>query len=296
MAEVKARVVRDDGVEMTFGDGDWRIPNDGLEGWATLPLEVSSTELPSYDGAVVTSSRVSSQVRTVKAMARKKGANEELRARALKFFRPKSTYEVHLTYMGRTRWASGELMAFSASEGNVYRPAEVMFTILCPNPYLQSESNFGKDIAEVSPRFGFPLMLFLPVSEGSVPGFNVGGLVSQHVFAREVELSNDGDVPSGIRAVIRAKGDVTNPMLKVGNGYTRLIATLHENDEVALDNTTRPPRVTLNGENAMNLVDRNSSILNMSVEVGGTTMEYDADDGYQNMNVAVYYNKQYQGV
>lgn len=293
---VKARVVRDDGVEMTFGVGDWRIPNDGLENWSTLPLNVSSIEIPSYDGAIVTSSRVNSQDRSITAMARAKGRNEKLRAQAMSFFLPKREYEVHLTYMGRTRWTKGTLIGFKASEGNVYKPAEVTFTILCPNPYLQSEGNFGKDIAETAPRFGFPFMSFLPVEDGSIPGFNVGFIASKYEFSQNVELSNDGDVASGINAVIRAMGTVVNPRLDVGNGYIRILTTMQQGDELNLDATTRPPIVELNGANAMHLVDRKSSILNMMVEVGDTTIRYDADDGYQNMSVAVFFNKQYTGV
>lgn len=292
---VKARVVRDDGQEMSFGDNEWRIPNDGLENWATLPLEVSSTEIPSYDGGIITESRVKSQDRSITAVCRDKKM-DFWRSYALKFFLPGRDYEVHLTYKGRTRWAKGKLIGFKASEWNIYKPVEIVFTILCPNPYLQSEGNFGKDIAQVSPRFGFPFMSFLPVSEGSVAGFNKGFIVSKYEFDQEVNINNDGDVPSGIRAVVRAQGKVTNPRLDIGAGYIRILQTMQQGDELTLDATSRPPAVKLNGSNAMHLVDRESSILNMMVGVGETTISYDADDGYQNMSVAVYFNKQYTGV
>lgn len=295
IGDVKARVVRSDGQEMTFGDGTWRIPNDGLENWANLPYDVSSVEIPSYDGALVTSKRVSSVDRTVTAYCVKDDFQTQ-RAKAISFFNPKYTFEVHLTYMGRTRWCEGELCGFTASEGNIHKKPSVTFTILCPNPYLFSESNFGKDIAAIVGNFGFPFMSFLPKSAGSVGGTNVGFIASHHMFAKSVDISNDGDVSSGMRVVIRAKGDVVNPEVRIGGGYVRMLLTMHEGDEINLDASSRPPTVKYNGHNAMHLIDRKSSILNMVIDVGDTTVEYSADDGDQLMSVAVFFNKQYLGV
>lgn len=291
IGDVKARIVRSDGQELTLGDGDWRIPNGGLQNWSNLPYSVYSAEIPSADGAIVTSKRVSSVDRTITAICNSKNA-EALRARAVEFFNPKYSYEVHLTYMGRTRWCAGEQIGFKASQGNIYKKPEITWTILCPNPYLQSESNFGKDIAEIVPMFAFPWYSAIQATEH----VNEGAVVSVHSFAQSIEVTNDGDVASGMRIVIRATGDVTNPSIRLGEGYVRLITKLHQGDIVRLDVVSRPPVVTLNGANAMHLVDRESSILNLRIEVGDTTLEYDADDGYQNMSVSVYWNKQYLGV
>lgn len=295
VGDVKARIVRSDGQEMTIGDGDWRIPNDGLTNWANLSYNVYSAEIPSADGAIITSKRVASIDRTITAECR--GADPDaLRARAIWFFNPKYTYEVHLTYRGRTRWCSGEQIGFEASEGNMYKPPTLTWTILCANPYMQSESNFGKDIAEIVPMFAFPWWSALPVESGSLPITNEGAVVSVHTFAKSVDVTNDGDVPSGMRIVMRATGNVLNPSVRLGGGWVRIKKNLIQGDTVRMDVTSRPPVVTLNGENAMHLVDRESSILNLRIDVGDTTLEYDADDGYQNLSVSVYWNKQYLGV
>lgn len=295
VGDVKARIVRSDGQEMTIGDGEWRIPKDGLENWSNLPYNVFSAEIPSYDGAIVTGKRVNSVDRTIKAECCGSDPDSS-RARAIWFFNPKYSYEVHMTYRGRTRWCSGEQIGFQASEGNMYRKPTITWTILCPNPYMQSEDNFGKDIAEIAGRFGFPWVSFLPQEYGSVAGTNKYAVFSVHEFSQSVDVTNDGDVPSGLRVVIRAKGKVVNPSIRLGEGHVRLIATMQQGDEVVLNAVSRPPTVTYNGQNAMNLVDRNSSILNMRIDVGETTLEYDADDGYQSMSVSVFWNKQYLGV
>lgn len=295
IGDVKARIVRSDGQEMTIGNGEWRIPNDGLENWANLNYQVSSVELPSYDGALVTSKRVASIDRSIHAICNS-NEPEKARERAIRFFNPKFTFEVHMTYMGRTRWCKGEQIGFKASEGNVYKKPELYWTILCANPYMLSEGDFGKDIAQIIPMFGFPFVSFLPEEDGSAPGAPTGFLWSMHEFSQEVDISNDGDVPSGMVVTIRANGSVTNPLVKIGDGYIRIITPMEQGDEIVMDASSRPPKVMMNGENAMQKLDRNSSILDMMIEPGDTTIEYSADDGYQNMSVTVKFNKQYLGV
>lgn len=294
IGDVTARIVRSDGQELTLGDGDWRIPNDGLTNWANLPYTVSNIEIPSADGAQVTSKRVSAVDRTIKAVAYRIEDNEALRAAAIAFFNPKYSYKVYITYQGRTRWCEGEQYGFKASEGNMYEPTEITWTILCPNPYLRSVDDFGKDIAEVVPRFGFPFYSALPGSPAKV---NTGFIVAARKFEQNVSIRNDGDVPSAMRATIRAtNGVVVNPQLRIGDGYVRIIGKLESDDELYLDAEQRPPVLEINGKNAMQKLDRNSNILAMMIEPGDTEVSYGADDGEQYMDVLIRYNKQYLGI
>lgn len=295
--DVLVRIVRSDGQEMTLNDGKkWRLPKDALENFANLSYDVSSAEIPSYDGALVTSKRVSSVDRSIKAIAQFSERNAVLRAEAISFFNPKYTFDCHITYMGRTRWCSGEQIGFKCSEGNIYEPAEFEWTILCPRPYMLSEGNFGKDIADVVGKFGFPFMSFLPVSDGSVPGFNTGFVASVHEFAKTVYIDNDGDVESGMKVTIKAKDTVVNPLVRVGDAFIRIIKTITQGDVILLDASQRPPVVKYNGKNAMHLVDRRSTVLEMVIPTGITAIEYDADDGDQHMSVVVSYDKQYLGL
>lgn len=295
IGDVKARIVRSDGQELTIGDGNWRIPNDGLTNWANLSYNVFSSEIPAHDGAIITSKRVASVDRTIHAVC--KGHNpERLRMQAIRFFNPMYTFVVHMTYMGETRWCTGEQIAFMASEGNMYKPPEITWTILCPNPFLQSEDNFGRDIAEVLGMIGFPWVSFLPQEYGSIPEVNEWAIASEHVYARKVDIKNDGDVPSAMKIIIRAKNKVLNPSIRIGEGWVKVNVEMKRGDTIELDATSLPPSVTFNGKNAMHLVDRESSILNLQIPVGVSYIEYDADDGYQNISATVYYNKQYLGV
>lgn len=294
IGDVRARILRSDGRELTLGDGDWRIPNDGLTNWANLPYSVSSVEIPSSDGAQVTSKRISAVDRTIVAVSTSPGENGALRAAAIAFFNPKYTYRVYMTYLGRTRWCEGEQYGFKASEGNMYEPAQITWTILCPNPFMQSVDDFGKDIAEVMPRFGFPFFSALPESTVRV---NTGFITSNRKYEQNVAIRNDGDVASAMRATIKANGgEVANPSLTIGNGTVRVIAHMKPGDELYLDAEQRPPVLELNGENAMQRLDRDSTILSMLIEPGDTEVSYTADSGEQYMDVVIRYNKQYLGI
>lgn len=297
IGDVTARFVRDDGYELTLGDGTWRIPNDGLENWANLPYSVSTIDIPSYDGALVTSKRVGAVDRSVTAVVAAPSENESARYQAIAFFNPKHTFKCYLTYMGRTRWCEGELYGFKASEGNMYESVEIMVTLLCPNPYLKSVDDFGKDIAETIGHIGFPFMSFLPPEKGSIDGYNTGFITGLKTFSSVVELENDGDVPSGARVRMEFNGETFHPMLRIGDNVIKFDSLRCRNgDIIEIDTESRPPTVTYNGGNAMHLLSRDSNLMSLEIPVGGTEISYDAEGGYENMHVFFMYNKCYLGI
>lgn len=295
--DVVAHIYRSDGEEYILGNNDWRIPKNGLENWANLPYSVSSVEIPTQDGAIVTSKRVASVDRTITAEIENASLNAELRDEAIRFFNPKYSYDVHLTYLGRTRWCHGEQIGFKCSEGNMYERATLEWTILCANPFLQGEDDFGRDIAEVVPRFGFPFMSFLPIKDGSKDvGLNKGFLASKRVFNDHLDIDLKGDVPSPIRVVMQCDSPVKNPSVIVNRGYVKVLITLNQGDKLEIDATQRPPRVELNGQNIMHKVDRRSSITALMIDPGISTVRYDADDGEAYLHVVVHYTEQFLGI
>ena len=294
--DVVLRIVRDDGREFVIDGGDWLIESDGLEGWAELPHEVSTVDNAGYDGARVTSARVGAAERTVTAVTRVGADQPRLRAGAVSFFNPKHEFDAHLTYQGRTRWCHGVQSGFSCPTGNVFQRVEVTWTLLCPDPFLLSEDDFGEDIAEVRGRFGFPFRSAASVAAGAYGKVKRGFIASQRLWSPQVTVLNGGDVETWCRAVMVASGDVVNPSLHQGSDYVRLVDTLHAGDVLEIDFTGRPPRVLKNGASAMHLCDRTSSFTGMSMAPGDTTFSYSADSGEQLLSVTIYYNERYLGI
>lgn len=296
VGDVKFRFVRSDGQEMTFGDGQWRIPSDGLENWANLPIQVSSVEMPSYDGAFVTNKRVNSIDRSIRAVLSAPSENETVRPQVISFFNPKYSFDVYATYMGRERWCHGELAGFKASEGNIYVGIQIDVTILCPNPYLQSVEDFGKDIAKVTPMFGFPFMS-LKEPQGV---YEAGFIVGKREFAKTIQMYNDGDVASGVKITMTFDDRTQNPWVRInGNKVTFENAVYHE-QSILFDTTSLPPTVTSFGDgwsqNDMHELSKDSNLLGLKLEPGDNEIEYGAEEGEQNMHVNVVFTKQYLGI
>ena len=294
---VVVRIVRDDGREFVIDGGDWKLESDGLAGWAELSHEVSTVDNAGYDGATVTSSRVGLSERTVTAVSRQGSDAAAMRAYAVSFFNPKHEFDVHLTYQGRTRWCHGVQSGFSCPTGNVYQRVEITWTLLCPDPFLMSEGDFGKDIAEVVGKYGFPFSSCVQASGGAYGHvFSDGFIASKRQFSPIVEITNDGDVDTWCRAVLVASGEVVNPKLTQGDEYVRIVTTMEEGDEVVIDFTHRPPTVTLNGENAIHLCDRTSSFTGMRMKPGKVELGYGADSGENMLSVSVFYHERYLGI
>lgn len=287
MQDVVVRIVRSDGEELSVGSGtDWRIPSDGLENWANLPYEVEVAQNAYHDGGIVMKKRIGSVDRTITAEAADSSASAVLRERIVKFFNSKHSFTAHLTYQGRTRWCSGEQIGFACDAGNVHKPVRFSWTVLCPVPYLMSESDFGKDIARIEPMLVFPFVS--PVDEGFA--------WSAFSFAKNVSIDNTGDVETPFAVEIKALGQVVNPKIINGDKYIRIVDTLEKGDVLTVDMQSMPPRIRKNGANVINKADRMSSFTGMSFAVGDNTVSYSADRGDNNMSVSLRYNERYIGI
>ena len=291
--KVTFNIIRDDNESLLLDGEDWGIT--GLENWANLSHALSVTENANYDGGLITNNRVASIDRTIEARLKDSRLNERMRERILSFFNPKHEYEVHLEYQGMKRYCKGVQYGFSCDNGNVYQPITFSWTILCTQPYMLSEDNFGKDIANIDGYFGFPFVSLVK-SSATQHGYQTGFIAGAYSFSNVVDIVNDGDVETYLHVVIIANGPVTNPAIHKDGKYVKILDTLAQDDVVEIDFTKRPPSVTKNGENIINLSDRTSSFTGMQLDVGVNKISYGADDGENNMSVSVYFEKRYLGI
>ena len=283
MSQVLVKFIRNDGREFTLNNDDWKIPSNGLEGFGDFSNDITIVDNGIGDGGLFSSSRVPQRDRTISAKSRNKHLAEVVRAEATSFFRPKHTYKVYLTYMGRTRWAEGVVERFRLSTGNIHQPMELTVTLLFADPYLRSHEDFGQDIASVRGMAGFPYLCVR--TQGAPAGmFN---------YAAMVNISNDGDIEAYCKVVFRAKGTVLNPKLIINGRYVRILDQMQDGDITIIDFTANPPTVRKNGINIIGKCDRTSEFDNMALVIGDSTVQYDADDGTNMLSVSVYFNKLY---
>ena len=280
--EVSARFVRADARELIVDGEDWLLTS--IDGAAAPGYQIYSSDNAVGDGSIITGRRVAARDLQLAAIAMDVDSNAALRKAALSFFRPGVEYRIYLTYLGTTRWITGELTAFKAPNDRICLPQTFAAYFLCVAPYWQSVDDFGQDIAAITPCWGFPYM--------DHPTFGVRVAVAN--FAREVVFNYDGDVPSYFKATITCDGPVTNPKLIMGGSYIRVITEMQRGDVLSID--LQVDRVLLNGENVLVRVDRASNFTGMQMDVGENRVSFSADVGENDMHVVIYYNKQYLGV
>ena len=280
---VKIKFIRNDLKEFVIDGTDWAIPSTGIESLGIFENDISTVNNAIGDGGIKQSSRVPITDRTIEAKSRNPKNNEVLRDAAKRFFSPKRTYEVYVTYMGVTRWFEGEIKKFYIPPGNIHRSMSMAVTFLCVDPYWRSVENFGKNIAATIPMAAFP---FLCTSEQGVTA-------GRYNFAKNVAFENDGDVETNCRVEMTAKGEVTNPKVMINGGYVRVIDIMVEGDVIVIDFTKNPPTVKKNGVNYIGHCDRTSTFDEMAIPIGSTAVSFDADNGSNMLDVTFYYNKLY---
>lgn len=282
--EVIARIVRDDNAELVVDDTDWGLT--AIDGASAPTYEIFTEKNATGDGDTVTGKRVAARDLELEAAVRDTTYNSVLRDRAKRFFNPKHTYKVYLTYMGTTYWLAAELKSFSAPNAQLFKPQTWSVYFLAVEPFWQSVDDFGQDIAAITPRWGFPYM--------DHPRYGV--LVDLANFSRKVVFEYDGDTPAYPAITITADDEVINPKIVRDEYFVRLLDTLHKGDVVQISTNPRKIRITKNGENVLNKVDRASNFGGLQMQPGTNTVSYEADYGDNNLHVVLQYNKQYLGV
>ena len=280
--DVIARIVRSDEAELVVDETDWGLT--AIDGADAAKYELFTEKNGFGDGDTLTGKRVAARDLELNAAVMDAGRNAELRQRAKRFFNPKYTYRVYLTYMGTTAWVEAELEAFQAPSKQIDLPQEFSVYFLATDPYWKSVDDFGQDIAAITPRWGFPYM--------DHPDYGV--LVDIANFERSVNFIYDGDAPSYPVITLTADDRVTNPKIVNGSAFVRLIDELEKGDVVEL--STRPPRIEKNGQNVLNKVDRSSNFAGLAMQPGTNVYRYEADYGDNSLHVVIRYYKQYLGV
>lgn len=321
-------MVRDDGrgddnPRFEFDQDRWRVPSDGLDGFGGVEYDVSTQPYAQYDGSYLLSERVPETDRTIVAHAW--FDPREARAEAERFFIPRRQYEVHVTYMGRTRYFTGRQYAFELSTGNVWGRLELTWTCLSIDPMWFGEDEHSFDIVEAERKFRFPFLSFAervapqpggdeaedgpgPASapaqeaetgsefvERHIAGFLVG------VTSQRIRFENAGASVTYPRFDISATGDVANPSVTVEDesGETvcefGIAVTLHDGDLLVVDFSARPTTIELNGENVSHLVTAGSTLAT-GVEVGEFWVTWSAESGDASLHVVPSVRERYVSI
>jgi len=298
-------------IELTCNGKTLRMgPNEDIDitkvtGLESSELELSTSDNALVDGASVDGKKIKPRPIHIEASFRSNKNNPENRARVIQFFNPKYTGRALITNMGVSRNIEYELEGWTfGTTQNMDNKLRILVDLICPDPYMLNVDNFGKNMANISPLFAFPWRV-LPVRATDklnyppkARGLMLGGMtMGYRTLHKEVVLSNDGDVPTGVQIqFIATRGSVTNPKItNTGTGqFMRVKVVMQQGDVLLIDTNDRHQVITLNGVNCYQRIDRQSEPFQLAV--GDNYLEYDADGNYTNLDVNLFYTPKYLGV
>ncbi len=282
MSSLTVRFVRSDGRAFDI-DGETL----GLTAAAGLDkpnVEVFTQKAAVGDGDLVTGQRVGSRSLDFTAKVLRPALNDALRRVITSFFTGAQSYDIYIQREGARRYAADcRLDTLEIPTENVNRGMTVKLGFVMPEGYFRSADSFGRNLAGIEPRCGYPFAALA----------GVGRIYGSYSFAQVVYLQNDGDAVTYCRAVFTARGTVVNPKLIAGDGFVRVLCTLAEGDVLAVDGHTRS--VSLNGRKISPQLDRQSRFDGIVFALGTNAVGFTADLGSNMLDVYVYYNKRYMG-
>lgn len=280
---IKVSFVRNDG--KTFAIDDSVLGLVSARGLDEANVEVFTQKSAIGDGDIVTGQRVGSRTIEFEARLKNSALNEIVRRAATSFFTANRTYDVYVSRYGDPRYAAGcRLDNLACATENIHKPITIKVSLLMPEGYWLSVDSFGKNIAGITGRCGYPFI--------SQSGY--GRIYGTYEYAGTVYLDNDGDAEAYCKAVFIAQGTVTNPKLIAGSGWVRVKCTLNSGDVLIIDGKTKG--VTINGANAAAMLDKGSNFAGIVFGIGTNSIGFTADVGSNMLAVNVYYNKRYMGV
>lgn len=254
-----------------------------IEGIEASEYTISKLEC-NQDGSIVTSRRIEPREIVITGDIKKNNNEDINRKKIISFFNPKFDGVLMIKRNNEEKKISYTVSSFrfTNKKMNEFQQFEVILD--CANPYLESVDNFGKNIASITKQFTFPLVILA----------NKGKLMGYKTYNNNVQLLNDGDFETGLEVQIRANDSVSNPKITLNDTFIEINVDMQENDILIINTNQRHKSITLNGENIIQKINRQSSFFNL--QVGNNTMTYSSKEGYENMEVSVYFYKKYLGI
>lgn len=284
-----------DGARYQLGD---RLIETDIEGAGSVIIETFTAPRGIGHGDIITGSRIAARellIRSETLSSDDGTARREIDY----FFRVNQDYRIEISYKGTTRWIIGRLTVIDMPVINIYAPQVVELQFICANPLFRGMDTFNKNIANITPMWGWPIYspeeTYKP-DQGNpdwpyglfVTGWNITGVYD---FTKNVFATNDGEFPSPPRINVLAISQVENFQISKGNEeFLRVNTTMAQGDIMIIDFGAET--VTLNGNNIISLVDKDSIF--WQIDVGGSNISYTADVGENSLEVSVYYEQLYK--
>ena len=253
----------------------------GIEA-TSYTINTSNSE---QDGSTVTSVKVEPREITITGDIEKNDKELINRDNLIRFFDPKKEGKMYITRNNVKRKIKYMVSSLDFATNKMYDYID--FTLVLESteePYFSDAKNSGNYLTLISPQFTFPLAICPKKAMG------------YKTFKPVMPLVNDGDKETGIEIIVTAKrGKMDNIKLTLNNKeYIQVNQTLNQWDVLKINTNPRKKSVTLNGENIINKIDRNSTFF--SLRIGKNILKYECDNGSTNIDIDVQFYRKYLGI
>lgn len=260
-----------------------------IEGIDYPELDISTTSNAHYDGSYINSNRADKRTITIQAEYQFNDTEIE-RDKLLSFFNFKNVGTLIIDYSKRKKSIQYNISDFKSKIDNVNDKLNFEVELLCTEPYLRDVAESKLDIALWRGAFHFPLRC--TANNKIIMGVKEPSLIAN--------INNTGDVETGMIIEFRALGTVKNPSLFNINTreFIKVNTTMSAGEIIRINSNIGHKSIVkeIDGiqNKIMNLLDIDSTFLQLSV--GDNLFRYDADDGFDFMEVSIYFNPSYLGV
>ena len=246
-----------------------------ITGLQEMSAEYELVKNATGSGAIVVGSQVPE--REMKLVARVK---RDVAEHTYRRFKEGNTYEM---IIGNRKIDVMVTRRQNNWKNGFYNTPTIELDLFAPDPFFYDVSDFGKDLANTVPLFGFPW-------EATIEeGFSMG----YREFNSETTFTNKGDERVGLKLKIEATGAVRNFLfknLKTGE-YIKVWQELKVGDVMEISTMENEPYIKLNGRDIFDKIDRESIFF--TLDVGDNSLAYSADNGKGNMRVYLYYTPKF---
>lgn len=257
----------------------------GIDGFTTVTSSIASVVVPFVDGDTITN--IQAQPRSVVLYLRlKETAGIEAAKRYIfQYIKPKLNGTLQLQQDGRNIELVGVVEAIDLPR--FAQGCTMAITLHCSQPYWRDVDFIVAEISQIIDMHYFPL------PEGGL-AFPVEG-VPFGAYDEDLtqELTNAGDVETGMVITIIASGPVVNPRIyntQTGD-FIGINDTLQGNDAITISTIKGQKTITKNGSNIIDKIMPGSTFLQL--ETGTNEFTILADSGINDVYFTLTYKQLY---
>lgn len=270
------KFVRDDGEVLELTE-NWGVCD--IKGLAYPDISVDAEPYAFEDGSYFTKSQAEKRVIELKVVDMDCDDHFLSRDKVGQFFNHLADYELYIDFMGKDAYLQGKVTDFQMPLRRPDSRVEFELEFTSVNPFLQSASDFGRNLNEVENKRYYPWHYLAGEKKPS----------SVRVFSQNPKLTNHGVVDTGFIATVTFAEATKSFCLQNQKGQKVAISrSFARGDVLQIDTKSKVARI--NGQKFYKGISNDSEFF--ALTPGENTLSYTAEAGESTLDISIYYRSQ----